>query len=220
MKKYLLTISLLLFCLYTFGQVNDSILTKTEFHSEISNITDKIKTLEKNYSDSIVSKSQFHSEILKLKVKIKTLEKNNADLKHSNSIQRKQIDSINLQLSVANSNIEKIADSLHITVTNFSTSKRQTQNQIKNINQTIINRTLYWIVGILAVALLSVIVFLVLRNKLSSSTKYLDSQIERTNETLQNEAIKIDSKLVDILQSQQRKNQTRHYYLYHQTAKL
>ena len=174
MKKYLVSISLLLFCAIIFAQASDSILTKSEFHSVISKLTGKIKTLEKN----------------------------NSDLQHTNSIQKKQIDSIALQLSVAQSNIQVIADSLHITVTNVSSSNKQTQSQIQDINQTITNRTLYWIIGILAVALLSVVMFFVLRSKLSSSTKNLDSQIAKTNETLQNEAIKLDSKLVEILQSQ------------------
>lgn len=174
MNKYLFTLSILLICSRTFGQANDSILTKSEFHSEISKLTGKIKTLEKN----------------------------NSDLQQTNSIQKKHMDSINSQLSVAQSNIQQIADSLHITVTNVSSSNKQTQSQIQDINQTITNRTLYWIIGILGVALLSVIVFLVLRSKLSSSTKDLDSQIAKTNATLQNEAIKLDSKLVEILQSQ------------------
>ncbi len=174
MKKYLFAISLLLFCANIFAQTADSILKKSEFHAEISKLTGKIKTLEKN----------------------------NSDLQQTNSIQKKQLDSITSQLSVAQSNIQQIADSLHITVTNVSSSNKQTQSQIQDINQTITNRTLYWIIGILAVTLLSVIVFLVLQSKLSSSTKNLDSQIAKTNETLQNEAIKLDSKLVEILQSQ------------------
>ena len=73
--------------------------------------------------DSILTKSEFHSEVSKLTGKIKTLEKNNSDLQQSNSIQKKQIDSITSQLSVAQSNIQQIADSLHITVTNASLSK-------------------------------------------------------------------------------------------------
>lgn len=174
MKKHLISISLLLLCLNIVAQKPDSILTKSEFHSEISKLTSKIKTFEKN----------------------------NSDLQQSNSIQKKQIDSITSQLSVAQSNIQQIADSLHITVANVSSSNKQTQSQIQDINQTITNRTLYWIIGILAVALLSLIVFLILRNKLSSSTKNFDSQIAKTNETLQNEAIKLDSKLVEIFKSQ------------------
>jgi len=152
--------------------------------------------------DSTISKAKFYSEISKLTDKIKTLEKNNSDLYKANLIQKKQIDNINSQLSIANLNIQQIADSLHITVTKVSSTNKQTQSQIKDINQTITNRTLYWIIGILAVVLLCVLVFFVLRNKLSSNTRNLDAQIAKTNETLHNEAIKLDSKLVEILQSQ------------------
>jgi hypothetical protein len=153
-------------------------------------------------SDSILSKSQINFEFLKLATKIKVLEKSNSDLLLINTVQKKQIFNISSQLKVAQSNIQEIADSLHITVRNVSTAKKQTQIQIQDINQTITNRTLYWIIVILTVTLFSVIVFFVLRHKLSSSTKDLDFQIAKTNSNLQNEAIKLDSKLIEILQSQ------------------
>ena len=177
MNIYLFTISLLLFCYCSFAQAPDSIMTKSKFQSEISKLTSKIKTLEKN----------------------------NSDLLQRSSIQKKQIDSISSQLSEALSNIQQIADSLHITVTNVSSSNKQTQSQIQDINQTITNRTLYWVIGILAVALLSVVVFLVLRNNLSSSTNNLDSQILNTNkliEQIQEKSVKIHSELVQILSTQ------------------
>jgi predicted amino acid-binding ACT domain protein len=174
MKKYICIIPLILFCANTFAQSVDSILTKSQFNLEFSKLTNKIKILEKS----------------------------NSDLLLTNTIQKKQINNITTQLSVTQSNIQLIADSLHITVRDVSSSNKQTQIQIQDINQTITNRTLYWIIGILAVILMSVIVFLVLRQKLSSSTKDLDIQIAKTNATLQNEAIKIDSKLIEILQSQ------------------
>ena len=174
MKKYSLLIFTLLICATNFAQRTDSILTKQEFHSEISKLSGKIKILEKY----------------------------NSELSQANSQQSKKIDSITEQLSIASYNIQQIADSLHMTVSKVSSSNKQTQGQIQDINQTISNRTLYWIIAILAATLLSLIVFFVLRNKLSSSTKNLDSQIFITNQTLQNEAIKIDSKLVEILQSQ------------------
>lgn len=184
MRKCIIIISLLLICANIFAQKKDSILTKSEFHSEI----------------------------LKLTGKIKTIEKTNSDLQQRNSIQKKQIDSITSQLSVVQANIQQIADSLHIAVTNVSSSNKQTQSQIQEINQTITNRTLYWIIGILAVALMSIFVFFVLRKKLSLSTRNLDSQfaktsqaiksIANTNEAIQNDAIKLDSKLIEILQSQ------------------
>ena len=174
MKIFLFAISLVLVCNFVFAQSKDSVLTKSEFHSEVFKLTGKIKSLEKA----------------------------NTDLQQLNSNQKKQIDSITYQLSVARSNIQQIADSLHITVSSVSTVNKQTQNQIQDINQTISSRTLYWIIGILGVALLSIIVFFVLQNKLSSNTKNLDSQIASTNKAMQDEAIKLDSKLVEILQIQ------------------
>lgn len=153
-------------------------------------------------SDSVLTKTEIHSEISKLLGKINTLEKNNYDLEKTISIQKKRIDSINSHLSITQSNIQQLAESLHVTVTNVSSSNKQTQVQIMDINQTITNRTLYWIIGILAVVLLSVVAFFVLRNKLLFNTKSLDAQISKTNQSLQNEAIKLDSKLVEILQTQ------------------
>lgn len=174
MKKCTLLILTLLICATNFAQHSDSIITKSEFHSEFLKLTGKIKVLEKTYSE----------------------------LSQAYLMQSNKIDSITSQISIANFNIQKIADSLHITVSKVSSSNKQTQGQIEDINQTISNRTLYWIIAILAATLLSLIIFFVLRNKLSSSTRNLDSQIAKTNQTLQNEAIKLDSKLVEILQSQ------------------
>lgn len=174
MKKYSLLIFTLLICATNFAQRTDSILTLSEFHSEFSKLTGKIKLLEKY----------------------------NSELSQANLLQSNKIDSITEQLSIASFNIQQIADSLHMTVSKISSSNKQTQGQIQDINQTISHRTLYWIIAILAATLLSLIVFFVLRNKLSSSTRNLDLQIAKTNQTLQNEAIKLDSKLVEILQSQ------------------
>lgn len=174
MIKYLFALIFLLFWTNIFAQTTDSVLTKSEFHFEISKLTGEIKTLEKS----------------------------NSVLQNENFIQKKQVDKITSQLSEAQSNIQQIANSLHITVSNVSSSNKLTQNQFLDINRTISNRTLYWIIGMLVVALLSVIVFFILRNKLSASTINFDSQIAKTNETLLNEAIKLDSKLVEILQTQ------------------
>ena len=153
-------------------------------------------------SDSTLTKSEFQSEIFNLTETIKKVEKSNSGLRQVIENQIKRIDSITRHLSNAQSNIQQIADSLHLTVTNVSSTNRQTQSQIHDISQTITNRTLYWILGILAVALLSFVLFFVLRNKLSSNTRNLDLQIAKTNQSLQNTAIALDSKLVEILQTQ------------------
>lgn len=159
-------------------------------------------TLFAQSKDSVITKSEFHSVVLNLTGKIKVLEKSNTDLLKKNTVQKKQIDGIALQLKDAQSNIQQIADSLNITISNVSSTNKKTQSQIQDISQSISSRTLYWIIGIVFLSLVCAIVFLILRNKLTSSTRSFDSQLAKTNETLQTEAIKLDSKLVEILQTQ------------------
>jgi len=146
-------------------------------------------------SDSMPANARFHSEIAKLNAKIKMLEKNN-------SSQAKKIDSISAQLSIASSNIQRITDSLQVTASNVLSSDKQTQNQIQDISHSITNKTLYWVIGILVVCLLiSIIIFFVLSGKLSLSAKNLESQVAKTNETLQDKTIRLDEQIAETNQT-------------------
>lgn len=153
-------------------------------------------------TDSVITKSEFHSAVLNFTNKIKTLEKSNTDLLKENNAQKKQIDDLSVQLKNTQSNIQQIADSLNITISNVTSTNKETQSQIQGISQSISTRTIYWLIVISFLSLVCVIVFLILRKKLSASTRSFDSQLAKTNEALQTEAIKLDSKLVEILQTQ------------------
>ncbi len=174
MSKHLLFLSLYLSFSNIYAQSNDSILTRLEYQSEMS----------------------------QLKRRIESIEKHNYDLQRTVIAQKEQINTITLNLKFAQSNIQQIADSLHIAIRNVSSENKQAQNQLNDINQSISNRTFYWIIGILAIVLLSVIAFITLRSRIASSANTLGSQIAKTNETVQNEAIKLDSKLIEIMQTQ------------------
>jgi hypothetical protein len=153
-------------------------------------------------SDSVLTKADYRIEKSKFQERLITLEKKNADLQRTNRSLKNQIENVNLQLGTIQSNIKIIADSMHITVANVSNTNNKTQTQIQDIHQTLSVRSLMWILGIVIVALLSIIIFLVLRRKLSLTTRNLDIQIEKTNLTIQNEANKLDSKLIELLQTQ------------------
>lgn len=153
-------------------------------------------------SDSTVSKAEFQKAILKLSAKIKNLEMRNFEIINSSLSRQKLIDSLSSQLSMTKTRIEKVKDSLSVVGSNVSISHLQTSQDIQGINNTISTRSLYWIFGFLFVALLSLLVFFGLRIKLLSTTRNLDSQIAKTFENLQSEAIKLDSKLIEILQTQ------------------
>ena len=156
-------------------------------------------------SDSVLRKSDFAAEIYKINNRFKSIEKSNFDLQKLNSIHKLQIDSLHEQLSIAETNLQTIADSLHFTTINLSSAKQQTQNQIQDINQTIAKRTIYWVSGILASGILILFAFIILRKRLTNSTKSFDTQIFNTNkviEGMQEKSVKIDSELVQLLSTQ------------------
>jgi len=154
-----------------------------------------------SYTDSTQIK------IADLTDRVEYLEADNQDLNKIVEVQKKLIAGLDSQLTVTQANIKHIADSLNITLTKVSTTNKLTQNQITGLNQTLSKSSLYWIIGISAVALLCLIIFLFLRKKLSASTRHLDSQISKTNENLQNETQKVDSKIGEI----ERSNVSLHY---------
>jgi len=158
--------------------------------------------IKAQYKDSLIHKTEFNHEISKLVSNIASLRNTNNALQNEVSNQKAKNDSLSKQLEISNFNIQKIADSLHITIANVSSENIQTQKKFEDVNQSITNKTLFWIIGILSIAILGILGFILLRKKITSSSNDLDSQIESTKKALESEAIKLDSKLVEILQTQ------------------
>lgn len=152
--------------------------------------------------ESKAKQSGVQSQISHLSRDINELKRSNDQLGRTIALQKKEIEVLTQQLSTSQAEIKDIWASLPGIDSKIASVDKQTQGQIQGINQTISARTLYWIMGIVAVALLSVFSFFALRNKLASSARDLDSQITKTKEALESEAIKLDSKLVEILQTQ------------------
>jgi peptidoglycan hydrolase CwlO-like protein len=164
------------------------------------------------YSDSTQLK------IGDLEDRVSDLEAANDDLTATIEAQKKHIAQIDSQLMVTQANVQHIADSLNITVSKVSDVDKLTQSQITGLNKSLSAKSRYWLMGILSLALLSLIVFLFLRRKMTSNAakldsqitqtkETLDSQITQTNEAIQTESQKVDSKLVEI----QKSNVSLHY---------
>lgn len=155
-----------------------------------------------NQFAQVIDSSKTKIEYDALSAKAVLLEKNIIELKKLISFQQNKIDALASNLSIIQSNLQRIADSLNITISNVSSTTEKTQQQLGDINQTIMLRTIYWLVVVCIITLFGGVLFLLMRNKLSNSTKKLDLQITQTNESIHNEAIKLDSKLIEILQTQ------------------
>jgi len=146
-----------------------------------------------------------------------------------NSIEKLEAANIKLsgQLNTANSNIQKIekrlsatADSLSILKDNLANTNNNLQTIADNLgvkiqqtskkasadlltlNKKVGKNTLYWIIAVLFIALLSVLLFGWLKKQLSKEKTGLSDQIKKTSETLRDEQIKLDGQLIKLLDTQ------------------
>jgi phenylalanyl-tRNA synthetase alpha subunit len=134
---------------------------------------------------------------------------------------------LTVQLNTANSNIQKIekklsatADSLNILKENLANTNNNLQTIADNLgvkiqqtsekasadfsslNAKVGKNTLYWIIAVLFIALLSVLLFGWLKKQLSKEKIGLSDQIKKTSETLRDEQIKLDGQLIKLLDTQ------------------
>lgn len=110
-----------------------------------------------------------------------------------------QIDSLKTTTSQNEQNIQTIANDLGTKIQlTESTSKESISKLDKDLNT---NR-LYWIIGTLATLLLGGIIYWLLGKRIANSKTDVETQIKNTKKSLEEESIKLDSKLVEVLDSQ------------------
>lgn len=153
---------------------------------------------------------QTDSEIKDLQGRVETLERSiNAlklQLKSQNSIFSKQLsearDSIKVIRSELDKNTERISSVGAELGIKISESEKTAGQKIQVIDNTVSKNTLYWTVAVLLIAFLSVLLFAILRKQLSKDKSSITENIRQTKKSLEEEGVKLDSKLVDLLATQ------------------
>lgn len=77
----------------------------------------------------------------------------------------------------------------------LNASDTKANERITTLDDSLSKNTLYWIIAVLAIALLSVVIFVILRKQIFNEKEELSKHINE-------EAIKLDSKLVEVLETQ------------------
>lgn len=129
---------------------------------------------------------------------IKGLYKENENLRSS-------IDSLN-QLMVSNVQM-MVANSKELDSKIQETGHR-TATQITNLDHTLDRQQFYWIIAILAILLLGGLIYWFLGKRIISSKSDMETQIRDTKASLEEESVKLDNKLVEVLESQMKLQQT------------
>lgn len=151
--------------------------------------------------------------IQKLQLSIEKLEGANIKLSgqlntaniHIQKIEKKlsaTADSLNIlknNLANTNTNLQTIADNLDVKIQQTS---EKASADLSTLNAKVGKNTLYWIIAVLFIALLSVLLFSWLRKQLNKEKTGLSDQIIKTSETLRDEQIKLDGQLIKLLDNQ------------------
>lgn len=191
--KRKITFAILLFAsLGAFAQV-----TQEELEKEIKPLTQKVNSLQ--------------SENSKLKSEI-----GNLNLKLSNA--NKSIDSLRTQTQENSNAISQTANELGIKI---KETGDKNEGKITEVSKSLSKNSLYGIIGVLSAILLSGLLYWLLskrqqtdkteidgklENKTSSLKSDVISEIEKTKKELQQENIRLDLKLIEVLENQLKGN--------------
>jgi len=187
MKKFLL-LSLFFGAINIFAQhQQDSILAR-EIPTIISIVDQqrqKIITLTKQF------KSQNYS--------IKEQSENISILQDENTRLNTSIDSLILLIETNRLDISTNSEELGIEI---SETRRKANNEISELDKSVEKNRFYWIVATLTTLLLGGLVYWLLGKQITSSKTDVETQIRNTKASLEEESVKLDSKLIEVLDTQ------------------
>jgi hypothetical protein len=155
---------------------------QTQTSSEIKDLQDRLQKVEVTNS------------ILKTELK-----KQKTDFSNKLAYAKDSIKILRSEIENSKTNIETLSKDLGVKI---QYNKSTTEKQIQGVQETLSKNTLYWIIAVLAIALLSVLLFVLLRKQLSKDKTDITANIQQTKKALEEEGIKLDSKLIELLASQ------------------
>ena len=186
MKKIQLIISMVFLGVNGYSQNDTIYFSKEQFDSKIELIQNEFqKNLDSKFSHSVSKSNAVESRLLD---SIKT--------------QNARISELERLLEVNKSELSKTSSELVSTKENLSSVKDDTANKISNLDESISSKTLLSFILIVLSAGLAIILFVMLRRRLTNDTSKLDGQITSTRTALETEHMKLDQKLIEMLDTQ------------------
>jgi hypothetical protein len=109
------------------------------------------------------------------------------------------LEGLNNSIDINSQNITVNSNQLGTEIQKVTTN---TSTQISALDETIVQNRLYWIIASLGTLLLGVLMYLFLGKRISTSKIDVESQLRNTKKSLEEESVKLDNKLVEILETQ------------------
>jgi predicted PurR-regulated permease PerM len=180
MKRIILLVAL-------FGTTTLFAQTQNE-NSIVNDVTAIQKNIEKQ-----------NKEIESLKTKIGTQSSQLQGLLQQTENFKLQNDSLSKKIETNSVNISSIAEDLG---TKIQTSETNAKESISKLDKDVEKNRLYWIIGTLITLILGGLVYWLLGKRIATSQTDVESQIRNTKKSLEEESLKLDAQLLDIINSQ------------------
>lgn len=156
-----------------------------EKNPELQKQQQEIVSLNQKLNNQQVVINQQKTELTKLSAKAES--------------QEKQIDSLKAETNQNVQNIQTIANDLGTKIHQTETSAK---DSISKLDKDVSTNRLYWIIATLATLLLGGVLYWLLGKRIATSKTDVETQIKNTKKSLEEESIKLDSKLVEVLDTQ------------------
>lgn len=161
------------------AQSNEQLLQK------IQGLKTEIQTLQNELNKLKISNNRLFEEFSGMKINLDN--------------QSRKLDSLSASVLKNNENINNSINELN---TKMLQTDKTAKEQITDLNQTVSNNTIYWVAAVLAIALLSLLLFLFLRKQLSKNKTDLIDNIKETSNKIREEQLKLDEELINLFDKQ------------------
>jgi hypothetical protein len=169
-------------------------------------ITISLLILISNLSYGFCQTDKYELELKELKLKIKSVENENVKLNQSLNDIKVTIERMNLVVDSLNGEITKNNNAIDKTSKDLGTKIDETDKthgqKISAIDKSLSKSTLYGIIGVLLALVISALVYFFLGKRLKSNKTDVEQQISKTKQSLEEEGIKLDTKLTEVLETQ------------------
>lgn len=194
MKNKIIIASFLLGTTTLFAQQIDSTLVK------------EIPTIKNNVFQQRQEIDVLKTDVGKLSGKVKNQnytiqqqKKSVVFLKEKNNQQKTTIDSLSNLIGINSQDITTNSNQLGTEIQKVTTERN---TQISALDDTIGKNQLYWIIATLGTLILGGLMYLFLGKRIKLSKTDVETQIRNTKQSLEEESVKLDNKLIDLLETQ------------------
>lgn len=157
---------------------------------------DKFLELNKEVAQQ---KKQINLLQSKVKQQENLIQKYGKELKDFRQTTNIKADSLQNSIKYNSENIQAITSDLG---TKIQQAESSAKNGINKLDKDVSQNKIYWLVGLLATIGLGGVVYWLLGKKIKNSKTDIETKIKETQKNLEEESVKLDNKLVEVLETQ------------------